>query len=85
VIEAQNGLTVKEKNQIITRHNNASDRDIYGQELYSFCQQLEKEKKVVKGFAHQIYVLSVDWPLDFALEKLPEAIIESDTESSDSD
>lgn len=50
---------------IIHLHNEASNSEVYGSELFRFCQQLVQKGKAEEGFEDQIYVLSVDWPLDF--------------------
>ena len=71
VIKEQHRLSLSEKNQIIRLHNEASDSEVYGQELFRFCQQLVQEGKADEGFEDQIYVLSVDWPLDFLVGYIP--------------
>lgn len=65
VILEQNKLTRQEKNHIIRLHNEASESEVYGQELFRYCQKLVQQGKADEGFEDQIYVLSVDWPLDF--------------------
>lgn len=57
-------LSTQEKNHIFRLHNSASDTEVYGSELFKYCQYLQIKGKVPNGFADQIYVLSVDWPLD---------------------
>lgn len=61
-------MSLSEKNQIIHLHNEASEDEIYGARLYMFCQELSKQGKVIEDFPNQIYVLSVDWPLDFLVD-----------------
>lgn len=68
VVMSQAKLSLEEKNQIIRLHNEASDDDVYGARLYMFCQEMAKQEKVVEDFPNQIYVLSVDWPLDFLVD-----------------
>merc|ERR1712227_518376 len=70
VVMSQAKLTLEEKNQIIYLHNHASNDDVYGARLYVFCQELAKQGKVVEDFPNQIYVLSVDWPLDFLVDHI---------------
>jgi hypothetical protein len=48
-------------------HNTATEDETYGLHLYNYCLELAEQGKVEKDFANQIYVLSVDWPLDFAI------------------
>lgn len=64
----QQRLETKEKNKIIMLHNEASNTEAYGQDLYKHCVALEQQGKAEQGFADKIYVLSVDWPLDFLMD-----------------
>lgn len=52
-------------NDIIYLHNQGIEDDVYGSRLYMYCTKLANQRKVSKDFPNQIYVLSVDWPLDF--------------------
>ena len=55
-------------NQIIYLHNHGTEDEVYGSRLYLYCTQLMNEGKVEQSFPNQIYVLSVDWPLDFVTD-----------------
>jgi hypothetical protein len=37
--------------------------------MFEYCQDLEEQGAVSKGFSDKIYVLSVDWPLDFLMDQ----------------
>merc|ERR1719460_2059280 len=61
-------LTRLEMNTIIYLHNQGIEDEIYGQRLFSFCAKLSMDGKVDSNFANQVYVLSVDWPVDFIVD-----------------
>ena len=62
-------LSLSQKNQIVKMHNRASETEFYGEKMFSYCQDLEEQGIAPQGFSDQIYVLSVDWPLDFLLDE----------------
>ena len=71
VVNQQKGLSLSEKNKIFKLHNGASNSEVYGAELYDFVSGLVRENKAPQGFDEQVYVLSVDWPLDMQIEYEP--------------
>ena len=72
VVRENDQLTRREKNKLFHLHNTATEDETYGLHLYNYCLELAAQGKVDKDFANQIYVLSVDWPLDFAIEPIAE-------------
>lgn len=73
IVRQKESLTRKEKNTIFQLHNTASEDETYGSRLYNYCQELVDRGKVDSDFPNQIYVLSVDWPLDFAVDLIPKS------------
>ena len=53
-------------NTIVQLHNSASMDETYGEKLLKFTRKLADQNKVPDTFPEQIYILSVDWPLDLA-------------------
>jgi len=43
---------------------------VYGEELYKHCNQLVEDGQVDEEFPDKIYVLSIDWPLDFLMDPI---------------
>lgn len=66
-------LTIQEKNHIFRLHNTGSETEVYASELFKYCQYLQMSGKVPSGFADQVYVLSVDWPLDLLIDYIDPA------------
>lgn len=64
-------------NLIIRYHNEGIEDEVYGSRLYMYCTQLVEEGKVPADFPNQIYVLSVDWPLDFVTDYVSKSEYES--------
>lgn len=55
---------------IVDLHNEASSDEVYATSLYTYCRELVDQGKVPEGFDDQVYVLSIDWPLDFTVARI---------------
>ena len=43
--------------------------DVYKRQLFKYSKDLVQAGKVKENFPEQVYILSVDWPLDLLMEK----------------
>lgn len=67
--ENDGSLALQEINNLVHLHNNACFDEVYGQRLFKYAKDLVEAGKVKENFPEQIYILSVDWPLDLLMEK----------------
>ena len=60
-------ISKQEMNQIFELHNTATDDDVYGERLFTFLLNLVDNGQIRQEWAVQVFVLSIDWPLDLKI------------------
>ena len=63
-------FSTTEANRIISLHNSALDDCVYGDQLMVYLMGLESEGVLDSAQAHILYILSVQWPIDLAIEPI---------------
>ena len=67
LVENIEALTPPERRKLFDLHNEAVHDEVYGKQLMEYCDDLFKKAKMRKETKKLIYILSIDWPLQFKL------------------